>query len=77
MHDPLISVIPAQPGYSVSTRRSAIFNDSAGAWSALETVIAWGFSKHDSRPLPLSLVGAPSDDEEWRIKTPEGRVITV
>lgn len=72
-----ISVIPAQPGYLSSVKDSSRHGEPVWPWRPWRVVIAWGFDKHDSRPIPITAAGAPNDEQEWRIKTPEGEVVVL
>lgn len=71
----LITAFPPSGTYYVSTRQSIPRSLNYTPWSRWQLVIAWGFSQYDSRPIPLTLQGAPDDDDYWRIKTPDGTVV--
>lgn len=60
MFEGFLAVIPALPGYFV--------RQNSGPW---RTVLAWGFSSHNSRPIPISLNGIPEPYADYQIKTPE------
>jgi hypothetical protein len=73
MSQRLFAAHPAEANHFVSVRE--MWNP--GPWGPWVRVIAWGFSEYDSRPIPVTLRGQPKEDEEWRIKTPEGTVVEV
>lgn len=69
----LFAAHPAEPNHFVSVRQMW----EPGSWGPWNKVIAWGFGEYDSRPIPITFRGQPSEDEKWKIKTPDGTVIEV
>ena len=63
-----ISVLPAQPGYSVKMPDATY-----------EPVIAWGFDEFGNAPEPLTIYGSVVREilEVLYIKDPSGRVCVV
>lgn len=71
-----ISVIPANQVY-YSSVRTINWHDNFEGWGPWLRVIAWGFVSNDSRALPITIFGCPTDDQEWQIKMPNGEEVRV
>lgn len=58
-------IIPAQEGYILKT---------AIGWIP---VIAWAFDGHCGTPTPITVVGAPRDEDGYEMRLPDGQIRTV
>lgn len=74
MYVKLISAIPAEPGHFLSTKQISAWNEPEWPWSEWAPILAWGFSEQ-GETIPLTLKGAPDTLDDWRIKTPDGKVV--